>query len=331
MLAAVAAEILLRGYVAFRGWTPNCYVSDVAFFVPSEQSGYTLKPNLRVKSTACDVQVNSFGFRGPELSTEKPPGRVRIAVMGGSSVFGYLASEGLDSCRLLEQRLRDSGLDVEVINAGVPGYNMYQCRQRLTHQVAPLSPDFVVLYLGWNDLRFLVSQNPEALLRKGPPPAWTKRLMANSVLYGLLRYRLFPPAAPRFALPMENPRVTSAGEQSFASDFSQLIEAINRIGAHPVLSTQLMAANSECEQLEIYLGQTPGQIAGNQKLGQWISNHIRQTAEQRQIPLIDCGVSIPCNPRTLGDAIHPTELGHGLIAETWFEGLQPLVVELEER
>ena len=38
------------------------------------------------------VNINSFGFRGPEISMEKPADTFRIFVVGGSTTFGSAAT-----------------------------------------------------------------------------------------------------------------------------------------------------------------------------------------------------------------------------------------------
>ena len=51
--------------------------------------------------------LNRWGYRGPVLS-KKQPGEIRVAMLGGSTVFGYgvLASESIPA--FLEQRLNQS-------------------------------------------------------------------------------------------------------------------------------------------------------------------------------------------------------------------------------
>ncbi|TWT97100.1 SGNH/GDSL hydrolase family protein [Neorhodopirellula pilleata] len=149
VVSALIAEFALRVYVASRGWTPNCYVTGMAFLVPHEQAGHTLRPNLRLRSSVYNVTTNAFGLRGPEIEAIKPDDTTRILVLGGSSVFGYLVPDGQDSCVQLQAILKqESSLaehDWQVLNAGVPGYNMTQCRLRYTSDLAALKPDWVIL------------------------------------------------------------------------------------------------------------------------------------------------------------------------------------------
>lgn len=332
--ALVIGEAGLRVYVASRGWTSNCYVTGLVFFVPHKRAGYTMRPNLRLKSSTYDVTTNSDGLRATrptERSRKEDPGsHRRILVLGGSSVFGYLVPDGQDSCVLLETRLNQllaeptNPMTVDVLNAGVPGYNIQQCRARFVDDLAQLSPDIVLLYLGWNDSKHVISEQ-QIDVTPPAPPLW-ERMCARSVLYGILRYRVFPPAAPKFASPL-SAGPTARGKEYFAEQLRLLIEAIQAAGAQPVIATQLMAATSKNEQLAKLLGQTEEQIDANREVGQWLTEHIRDVATQCGIPLIDVAESIECDESILGDAIHLTRLGHEKVANVWTESLYKLLLE----
>lgn len=323
LVACTGGEIALRLYLSSRGWTPNCYVTGLVFFVPHSSAGHTLRPNLRLRSSTYDVTTNSFGIRGPEIAATKSADDFRIVVLGGSSVFGYLVADGLDSCQVMSDLIKKDGVEnVDVLNAGVPGYNMRQCRLRFESDLVALEPDIVLLYLGWNDSKFVISDQALQLERTPPAPALAERVLAQSTLYGLLRYRIFPPPAPQFAPPeAETTIVTEEGKLAFQNDLEALIAAIEDSGALAIASTQVMAAGAECSGLDDYLGSTPKQIAANRKIGQWITQTVRDTAAKSEIPLIDTATIVPCKPTMLGDAIHLTELGHREVAAAWASGL----------
>lgn len=332
LLGIVAGEIALRAYVGLRGWTSNCYATGAVFFVPDPVTGRTLRPGLRLKSSTYDIDVNSLGFRGPEIATEKTHGTQRIVVMGGSSVFGYLVP-GKDSASgqlaaILTQQLQQAGCDqpVEVINAGVPSFTLAQCLGRFETQVAPLKPDVVVLYLGWNDIPLLISDKQDQPLPQAP--SWLERTLAHSTLYGVFRYRLFPAPNPQFAPPPSvSTQVVPASAERFRETMAAMIQAIRESGATPVISTQVMAAGSECDSLDKYLGDTPEQVAHNIELGQWLTREIRELAVKHEVSLIDTAAAVPCSEEVLGDAIHLTAQGHQLVAETWAAGLTSLMCE----
>lgn len=327
LVGAALAELALRVYVAGRGWTSNCYVTQLVFFVPDPATGRTLRPGLRVQSSAYNVSVNALGMQGPELAASKPPGVTRVAVLGGSSVFGYFAPEGKDSCRRLETILRSEDRRIEVINAGVPGFNMVQSRARFESRVEPLEPDYVLLYLGWNEIGSLVDGGPwtESRYQTPPPPAW-ERAASASVLYGFVAYRLLPARNPQFAPPADAAvQVTEAGADRFRKNLNSLIASIRAGGAKPVISTQLTAAHKDCQQLDRFLGADPQQVAANRRLGQWINDELRACAEREALPLIDVSAAVACSSQTLGDAIHPTEEGHELVARQWAATMSKLL------
>ncbi|MBA2113887.1 SGNH/GDSL hydrolase family protein [Bremerella alba] len=335
LLGVVVGEVALRVYVGMRGWTPNCYATGAVFFVPDSTTGRTLRPGLKLKSSTYDIDVNSLGFRGPEISVDKRPGIRRIAVMGGSSVFGYLVP-GKDSASgqlvaILERQLKHDGCDVslEVINAGVPSFTLAQCLGRFETQVAPLKPDIVVLYLGWNDIPLLISETQDQPLPQAP--SWLERTLAHSTLYGVFRYRLFPAPNPQFAPPPSvSTEVVPESAARFREKLVAMIQAIRDSGAVPVISTQVMAAGSQCDSLDKYLGETPEQVAHNTELGRWLNREIQQLAEQNEVTLMDTAAAVPCSEEVLGDAIHLTAHGHQLVAETWAQGLSPLLCDASQ-
>lgn len=329
-VALLLCEVGLRVYVASRGWTPNCYATGLTFFVPDEKAGHTLRPNLRLRSSAYDIQTNSLGLRGQPIQTKKPEGVFRIAVLGGSSVFGYLVPEGQDSCCVLEELLRDRGIPsgkrVEVLNGGVPGFNMTQVRHRYEETIAPLDPDLVILYLGWNDSRLAIAESPQSINRTPPAPSWSRRLLSRSTLYGLIRFRLFPPDTPQFAPPADaSTMITVEGSRAFRNDLQGLLSSVRRSDVQAVISTQLMAANPGCENLDRYLGHTPQQIETNQMIGRWITQTMRDVARESRVPLFDVAQNVACHSDLLGDAIHLTRDGHRQVAISWANDLARLL------
>lgn len=93
---------------------------------------------------------NSSGFRGEELEATKPPGRLRVVCLGGSTTYGPSAQTAYPA--ILENLLRQRGVDVEVVNAGVPGWTSRESRLNFERRIEPLDPDLVIVYHGRNDL-----------------------------------------------------------------------------------------------------------------------------------------------------------------------------------
>jgi lysophospholipase L1-like esterase len=120
-------------------WTPHPYLS------------YYPTPNYRNGKTF----HNSLGYRNHEFSLEKPSGVYRIVALGGSSTYDVRIEDNAATFTAqLERLLReDYGYrNVQVINAGVPGYNSWEILVNLEFRVLDLDPDLVIIYEGTNDV-----------------------------------------------------------------------------------------------------------------------------------------------------------------------------------
>ena len=98
------------------------------------------------------ININSFGFRGDEIEIEKESGVFRIFMLGGSTMFGYGSSSDKTTIpAYLENRFAKSGLNVEVINAGVIGGYSLSETELVKKSIINLQPDMIIAYDGWND------------------------------------------------------------------------------------------------------------------------------------------------------------------------------------
>ncbi|MBI2422942.1 MAG: SGNH/GDSL hydrolase family protein [Candidatus Hydrogenedentes bacterium] len=162
-------------------------------------------PNARYHyeddSFAFDVQLNSDGFREPELPVGKAFGAKRVVFLGDSMVFGWGANEPESFVRQAERSLNAGGTErFEAINLGVEGTSPIEYRDTLLSFGAQLQPDVIVLcYYTGNDA---ISSVPEARrdLRR---PRFHQDLLRfyPSHLFSLLRTRLDVTAPPRHAMP----------------------------------------------------------------------------------------------------------------------------------
>ena len=115
-------------------------------------SGDEMIPNQITDS----IIINSLGFRGSEFSEIKPPTTYRIFMLGGSTMFGTGAtSDETTIPGYLQQFLdeKDFGFGVEVINSGIQGADSSTEVDLVEQKLANFSPDLVIIYDGWNDLR----------------------------------------------------------------------------------------------------------------------------------------------------------------------------------
>ncbi|GJM21293.1 MAG: hypothetical protein DHS20C15_12080 [Planctomycetota bacterium] len=102
------------------------------------------------------TQHNSHGFRGPEITREKPEGTFRVACLGGSSTYGHGPSSNRATWPFQLQLLLEKergGKPVEVLNAGTSGYSSFESLINLAIRVVEYDPDVVLVYHSINDVR----------------------------------------------------------------------------------------------------------------------------------------------------------------------------------
>ena len=100
------------------------------------------------------ISIDEDGFRGSGPSTIDD-GSYRIFMLGGSTTIGLATtSDELTIPALLEKKLRDSGLDARVVNAGIGGAATYDERYRLERHAGEWDPDMVIMYDGVNEITY---------------------------------------------------------------------------------------------------------------------------------------------------------------------------------
>jgi len=115
-------------------------------------SGTEIVPNQSSES----ININSHGFRGPEITVEKQPEIFRIFMLGGSTMFGMGATSDSTTIPGYTQSLFDNALNnnsVQVINAGIQDANTKTESRMIEQRILNFQPNLIVMYDGWNDLR----------------------------------------------------------------------------------------------------------------------------------------------------------------------------------
>jgi len=132
-----------------------------------------------------------------EIPVERSAGEFRVLFLGDSCTFG--AGVHVRDCyveqteRLLKGRL--DGTPVECINAGVPGYTLYQGWRYWESEGHRYKPDLVVLCFGFNDLSHwdgLSDWEHAESVKRSQPPA-----LLRSIRMCQLAWELTSSAEPR--------------------------------------------------------------------------------------------------------------------------------------
>ena len=91
-----------------------------------------------------NFHLNSRGFNDVEFSAHKTPGTIRILGIGDSFAFGVVPYE-YNYLTLVEQYLKQSGHNVELINMGIPSIGPKEYLSLLVNEGFALEPDRVLL------------------------------------------------------------------------------------------------------------------------------------------------------------------------------------------
>jgi GDSL-like lipase/acylhydrolase family protein len=161
-LAVFAASLLLFGLVgeiAVRALWGRDTVMFPRYHTKARYGEYTLR-TIRPRSTfrhtsrdgSWEFVTNGAGFRDTrDFPYQKPPGTVRVLVLGDSHTQGYEARQDHTFSAILERYLRQRGVQAEVINTGVSGFSTAEELLLLENEGYRYQPDYVVLALFAND------------------------------------------------------------------------------------------------------------------------------------------------------------------------------------
>lgn len=101
------------------------------------------------------VRTNAEGRRVLDPSAaqpEGPPDALRVAILGDSTCFGWRLPYERTYVPRLQQLVREElGLELQLRNHCVPGYDAAQCLRVLETQVLPWEPDLLLWHYDHND------------------------------------------------------------------------------------------------------------------------------------------------------------------------------------
>ncbi len=319
LLMLVAGVLLAEGAVRVRQWVVHGRTGSFYEFVTDPATGLRVpKPGL-TGGRGHVIHVNSLGFRGPELESPKPPGRVRVAFLGGSTSFCAEAStdEATWPALVVAGLARAvPGRSFDLVNAGVAAYTTLQSLQNLAGRVAPVEPDVIVVYHATNDLSH---DTREQALARGLPgterlgESWLAR---HSVAWELLEknLRAARPAADTGGPTLEPDLAVLAA--SFRDNLTRLVRAARARARSVVLVTfatrqrreqppDLRRANSTTSLLWMPYMSVDGVLDGFDAL----NRVIREVAAAEGCVLVDGEHAIPGDAEHFADSVHFTDSG----------------------
>lgn len=152
LVAALLLEALLRAtsgqaYPELDNRGRHAYDPDVGHVFVPDWTQVLQEREFRV-----EWRSNAQGLRAERDYGAKPPGVRRILVVGDSFTVGEQVAYAETFPAVIEARLREIHPEVEVLNAGHPGYSTVSAARWLAKFAAAFEPDLVLLAMTPNDL-----------------------------------------------------------------------------------------------------------------------------------------------------------------------------------
>jgi lysophospholipase L1-like esterase len=199
-LSTLAAALLVGAClveVGLRLWAPVAYREPSRGGEPSEWRSllhrrseiaglvYELVPGARGTRSNENLVINRFGMRDDEPLVAGPDLR-RIVVVGDSMAFGFGIVDAADTFpNVLERRLRETFAGepgrYEVLNLAVGGYSSRDEAAVVAARVPPLAPDLLILAYSLNDPEIDPIQPLHAHFE---PVAWWRHLHFARLIAG---------------------------------------------------------------------------------------------------------------------------------------------------
>jgi lysophospholipase L1-like esterase len=294
---------------------------ELCRFVPHPYSCYRLQPGVQ----ADGVWHNSLGFRGPEISVPKPKDVFRIAVVGGSTTYcEFIADNAKTFPAIMEQALNrlasTQGMQrIEVINAGVPGYNSWESLVDYQFNVVDLQPDLTLVCFGVNDVHCRLVA-PSAFRgdntgrRKSWSEPWEVQIMSHLVSARIMGRWLGvwkPPGIENYTL------ADSAYKRS--RDTGPIMKRVLEQNSAPYFRRNVitLSATAAAHGSQVVLVTWPfsGKVGDYVSLPHYrqgvadLNRDLRELAMQLRIPMFDLATKMPDDPKYWRDGRHVNEKG----------------------
>ncbi|GJL52410.1 MAG: hypothetical protein NPIRA01_36370 [Nitrospirales bacterium] len=316
--------VLLETAVRVRQWVKyGTATTSVQSFTVDQQTGLRVpKPGTKTGR----IQVNSLGFRGPELEMPKPQGTVRLAFLGGSTTWcAEVSSNEMTWPHLVWKELKTLYPEVrfDYLNAAVPGYSVGESLLTLEHRVKPLSPDVIVIYHATNDLSYITRKLARAqgiFSGRTEDPSW---LAQWSLTWFLIEKNLELNERQNKAKEGTAQLLFQSTEiaQEFSEQLEPLVDASRSVTPLVALATfshkfrneqtleeQLQAMNTSIYYMPYMTPQ------GLFDAFDAFNAVIRETAKRRQVLLIGGENRIPGDDQHFNDSVHFKDAGSQAMA-----------------
>ena len=162
MLSFLVAVLLLLGFeitlrLAWPQTERTLYENDISIGMEDPQLGHVYRPFAKASAISpeftAEYAINGNGLRdSKEHAVPKPADLKRILILGDSFTFGAGSDYGHIWPVLLEEKLQSNGDNIDIVKAGVQGYDTRSEVLYLERLFPMYEPDIVILAFLPNDL-----------------------------------------------------------------------------------------------------------------------------------------------------------------------------------
>jgi hypothetical protein len=277
---------------------------------------YAMRPNVHFGAAGVEIQTNRWGFRGRDVSREKPEGVVRIACLGGSTTFSLNASDNDHTWpaqleRVLNERYAPTRF--EVLNFGTPGYCSIESFLIFALRGLDFTPDVVLVQDALNDVRAV--SRPDVVLDfthyRSPYTRIASSWLGKSAVGRLVIAAAVKSGQPSYS---GSYRLSKRGIGVFQDHVESTLLLARSRGIEPVIVTMPDGLPEDQEQCR----ERNAEIV----LARVLIQSLRQLSRRQDFPLVDLAVTFPKDPELFADDTHKTDRGLELAARMIADGLQ---------
>lgn len=327
----IVAEVMSRLDDAIRTETPLLASPSYGDLTMPDSVGMRGRPFAHYQKW----KLNSAGFRSQEVSFQRRPDCVRIAVMGASETFGYAESPGKEFPSQLADLLGRNGC-YEVMNTAIVGLSLTGLVQLWENWVSRFQPNIVVIYASpafylSDSVPKFASPNPRwrATSAKRRSTKFSSRLLAR--MNDRLEYPDF--IQRRRVMKRIANAINGRPEDWFyrtlphdrlslyRRHLDSLITGVRASGAIPVLVTHSMRFGNRLntEDRDILRAWRQYSPRATESVlmhfEQEGAETVRDVARERDVPLADAAAIMTGKTKWFADFTHFNDEGAGVIAQ----------------
>jgi lysophospholipase L1-like esterase len=283
-------------------------------------------------------RLNRYGFRGHEIAGRPADGCVRVVALGASETFGLYESPGGEFPARLESLLSQRQC-VEVVNAGITGLSLPGVVTLWRNWASRFGAEVVIVY---PTPAFYLATNPPRPPAQSPATAPVAPVVPTLRVIERLRDVVDIPAfiqRRRIEALLDeerrgHPDSWLFGEppperlEQFGDDLAELVTAIRRAGAAPILATHATAwstspSRADVDDIESLLQFSPRADARVLVEFERTANRaIVDLAHATATPVVDVASRMNGHREWFGDASHFNDAGAQVAAELIADGIR---------